>query len=320
MRIFGREIPFNFNFNFKLTPRMKGLLAFACFIAGLIFFFPIESLESRLNDSLSRALRMDVRISNPRLGFGLKTGLISGGLIGLKAERLEVTSPRTGQFFQCLQPVVSPKILALLLLRIQVAIRCDIGQSAAPIFVVVRAPLYNLDSTSADIQFDDVSAEDVASFASIKGLSGLLNGHVHADSFRNPSQGMALSWDLTATNLQTPALVSDFASLPPLSFEKVSSAGSYQKSRLHIEHLTMGSESKGPFYADIKLDFGLDDQGMPVSGSMTGKQKSDPAFEKSELSSINLDLLFGKVKSSGLREFRKDVNGSAMSLLMPVSE
>ena len=312
MRFFGREIP--------LTRKLRVALVLASFSVGLVIFFPIESLESRLNDSLSRTLRMEVRITNPRLGLGLRTGLMKGGLIGLKAERLEITPSRSGQSFQCLQPVVSPKLLALLILRAQVAIRCDLGESVAPLSLVIRAPLYNTSAASAEVIFDEVAMNDLATFASIKGLSGLLSGSLHAEGFLNDEGGMSVSWDLSGSEIQTPAVVSDFASLPPLNFDSVETEGSYQTSRLKVDRLVLGNDKTGPFYADLKIDFGLSPEGLPVSGFLSGKQKSDAAFEKAELSSINLDLLFGKLKPSGLREFRKEVQGSPMSLLMPVED
>lgn len=312
MRVFGREIP--------VTRKLKILLVLACFVAGLVIFFPIESLESRLNDSLSRALRMDVRITNPRLGLGLRTGLMNGGLVGLKAERLEITPPRATQSFQCLQPVVSPKFLALVILRAQVAIRCDLGESAAPLSLVIRVPLYNTSASSAEVIFDEVSVADLATFASIKGLTGLLSGSLHAEGFLNGAAAMNFSWDLAGTEIQTPSVTSDFASLPPLNFDAVETEGSYQRARLKVDRLVLGNDKKGPFYADLRIDFGLSPEGLPVSGFLSGKQKSDAAFEKAELSSINLDLLFGKPKPSGLREFRKEVQGSPMSLLMPVGD
>ena len=312
IRLFGRE--------FHLTRRLRIGIVLSCFVAGLVIFFPVESLESRLNDSLSKALRMDVRISNPRLGLGLRTGLLSGGLLGLKAERLDITPSRSGHAFSCAQPLMSPKLIALLILRIQVAVRCDIGESAAPLFLVFRAPLYDFASASAEIVLDDVAADDVARFASIKGLAGILSGSVRIDSFSGGAQAMNISWDLAGREILTPGVVSDFASLPPMSFENIETKGSYMSSRLKIDQLTLGAPNKGPFYADLSLDFGLDPQGLPVSGFLSGKQKSDPAFEKSDFASVNLDLLFGKPKPSGMREFRKQVQGSPMSLLMPVEE
>jgi hypothetical protein len=312
MQILGRE--------FRLTRRTKSLLVFACFIFGIVLFFPIENLESRLNESISRATRMDVRISHPRLGLGLRTGLVSGGLFGIKADRLEITSIRSAQTFTCEHPVVSPKILALLLLRAQIAVRCDLGASAAPIGIVVRAPLYDLNSTSAEVSLDEVPAAEIGQIASVKGLGGLLSGTIRATSFLGEGAATEVSWDVSAQDLQTPAIVSDFAQLPPLSFESMETLGSFAASRLKVDRLVLGSPNKGSFYADLKIDFGLNPMGLPVSGVLSGKQKSDPAFERAELSSINLDLLFGKPKPSGLREFRKEVQGSPMSLLMPAQE
>jgi|GEM_PF-1182107 len=314
IRLFGRE------FNVTINRKVKILLAVSCFIFGLVIFFPIESLESRVNDSLSRTLRMDVRVSNPRLGLGLRAGIVSGGLFGLKAERLEITPFGASQPFQCVQPVISPKILALLILRVQIAVRCDIGESNAPLGIVFRAPLYNMNASSAELILDEISAADLARFVSIRGLSGIVSGNIHAESFLQDPRAMKVSWNISGEQIQTPAVVSDFAQLPALSFESVESEGSYMRTRLKVDNLVLGSASKGPFFADLKIDFGLNSQGMPVSGSVSGKQKSDPAFEQNELSSINLDLLFGKVKPSGMREFKKEVQGSPMSLLMPAAE
>lgn len=314
IRLFGRE------FHIVVTRRVKILLVLSSFIFGLVAFFPIESLESRVNDSLSRALRMDVQVSNPRLGLGFRAGLMSGGLLGLQAERLEITPFGASQPFQCLQPVISPKILALLILRVQIAVRCDIGESRAPLGIVFRAPLYDMKASSAELILDEISAEDLARFASIRGLSGVISGNIRAESFLEDSRSLKVSWNISGERVQTPAVVNDFAQVPALNFETIESEGSYMRTRLKVDHLVLGSASKGPFYADLKIDFGLSGQGLPISGSLSGKQKSDPTFERNELSSINLDMLFGQVKPSGMREFKKEVQGSPMSLLMPPKE
>jgi len=59
----------------------------------------------------------------------------------------------------------------------------------------------------------------------------------------------------------------------------------------------------------------LDAKNFPIDGKIKGRIKTDPEWEKKNLTTFNMTSTFGKVKESGMREFTKEVVGNVTSLL-----
>jgi len=312
MHIFGKEIIFG--------SRLRKTIIGVAFLAGLVFFFPIGSLETRLNDTLSKTLAGDVRVMNPRLGLGLRTGVISGGLFGIKADQIEITLLQAPQPITCFDPVISPKILAMFILRLQIAIRCDLGDERSPILVVAKAPIFNPTQLSVDLEVENLSISEAASLARVSGMDGVMSGQLSLANLEGGIGRATVEWDLELKDLHTPALNTDFGSLPPMNFTHVETEGSSANRKIKMKPLKLGEDNKDPLVTDLELELGFAGNGNLTSGFIQGNLKSTPEFDRSMASLVNMDQVFGKAKNNGTRRFRKNIEGNFLSLLGPPEE
>jgi hypothetical protein len=314
MQIFGVEIPV------PRGPRTHKLIIAVCFVLGLIVFFPIGSLETRLNDTLSKALAGDVRVMYPSLGFGFRSGFISGGLFGLKAKEIEITLLQAPQPVTCYEAVMSPKLLALLILRLQIAVRCDFGEERSPVLAVARAPLYNLSDLSLDLEIDKLPISEAASLARISGMDGRVSGQLKVSHFTTGFASARLKWDIRIHDLRTPALNTDFGSLPPMNFTQVTTEGSWANRKLLLKPFKMGVDGKDSLVTDLEIELSFNPNGTPSNGYIQGNLKSSSDFDRSIASLVKMDQVFGLAKSNGYRRFKKTIQGNILSLLGPPEE
>lgn len=295
--------------------KIQKLFIALSFVAGIIFFFPIASLETRLSEVLSKTIRGDVRVMAPRLGFGFKTGLMSGGLFALRAEQIEITMPSSPQTFVCQNVVLSPKFLALLILRLQAAVYCELGAQKNPILAVAKSSLLSPSDMSFDLELENLPIKEVAGLMKISNLSGLISGEASVSGLALGLQGIQASWNLSINELKTPPVNSDYVSLPPLSFGVGQIEGSMESNKVNINTLKMGTENKDPLVTDLQIELGFNENGSLTTGYIQGSLKSSEDFDQAISSVVNMDKIFGIPKMNGFRRFRKPIQGNLISLL-----
>jgi hypothetical protein len=257
---------------------------------------------------------------NPRLGLGLRTGIVSGGLFGLQAEQIEITLNQAPQPVSCYEPVISPKLLALLILRLQLAVRCDFGDDRSPILIVVKAPIYSPSDLSLDVEVENLSINEAAQLARISGLDGLMSGLIKVSDLAGGVGRASVEWDLDLSDLRTPALNTDFGSLPPMSFTRAEIAGSSANRKIRLSPLKLGLDGKDSLVTDLEVEMGFDPNGTPNSGFIQGNLKSNAEFDRSMASLVKMDQVFGSAKANGYRRFKKTIQGNVLSLLGPPEE
>lgn len=295
-------------------PRFLGpLVLMACFLIGVILFFPIQNFESKLNSALSSATGQDVKVKQT----SLSNGLLRGGLVSLNVKKLEIFMPHNNAQIDCHDVEITPVLLSIFMLQLKAIVSCGLDKdSKAVITATASAPVWAISELTTEVELENVSLDQLSQSLKIKGLSGTLEGTVEATQLSAGAAEAQFAWDLTGAGLSTPPVRSDFFNLPSLKLDKMASEGELRPGRLDLKDLELGVQGKQPLWLKIQADFGLDRQRMPTSGTLTGKIQTDPAFELEALQDLNLDLVFGKVKPSGMREFKKQVQGNALSLLM----
>lgn len=295
-------------------PRFLGpLVLIACFLIGVILFFPIQNFESKLNSALSSATGQDVKVKQT----SLSSGLLRGGLVSLNAKKLEIFIPQNNTQIDCHNVEITPVLLTLFMLQLKAVVSCGLDKNSNSILTAsASAPVWAIAELAAEVELENVNLGRLSQSLKIKGLSGTLEGSVEASQLSAGGAEAQFAWDLTGSGLATPPVRSDFFNLPSLKLDKMASEGELRPGRLDLKDLELGVQGKEPLWLKIQADFGLNRQRMPTSGTLTGKIQTDPTFELEGLQDLNLDLVFGKVKPSGMREFKKQVQGNALSLLM----
>ncbi len=293
------------------------LLAIVFFVLGCIYYFPIQSLEHQINSQLSRQTGQDIKIIKPKLGTGLGLGLMSGGLIALKAERLEIYLPRKAVQIDCHNFTVTPSLLSLLILKAQIAVQCELDpEGDSSVVAIIKAPIWSFKEATVSIELDEILLDPFAKIFKAKGWKGRLDGELFAQGLLENPGTARFDWDISGSEFSTPAVRSDFFNLPPFAINKIESQGNFKNPSLQIDKFEIHIQNSVPIWLSFGGNLGLDPNGLPINGTLKGKMKSDLDFEKENLKELNLDLLLGKVKDSGLREFTKEVKGNVLSLMM----
>ena len=293
------------------------VLGIICFLVGCVYFFPLQSLQTQLNTQLSQNSGQDIKVINPSLGTGLGVGLISGGLIALRAEKMEIYLPRKSVQVDCYNLTVTPSLLSILLLKAKVAVQCELDQDgASTVLAIMEAPLWAFEEATVEVELDDIHLDKIARTFKVRGWKGTLNGDVQVSGIAKGPRDTAFEWDLEGSGFATPTVKSDFLNLPPLILDKLESKGNLANRKLLLDSLEIGVQGATKLWASFSANMVLSPQMLPTGGTLKGKMKTDPDFEKDSLKGLNLDLLFGKIKASGLREFTKEVKGNVFSLMM----
>jgi type II secretion system protein N len=293
------------------------------FVFGLLIFFPTATLEGRLASTLSQATRMDVSLSQLSVGTGLKAGLLRGGLLGFHVRELKISS--RSFYWECPTAVISPKMLSLFVGKLSLAFVCD-RESAGEISGEMGAsPAWGPKQATISIELDDVKLQSLASLSpGLNGLQGTLSGDLIVRDYDLAlGRSGEINWELEAEDLQTPAVNSDLLVLPPLLIGPLASEGRLKGPRLELDSFDFGGD-KGAMQGKIKAKLGMDRAWRPTNGEISGSLKIEANFETQQLASLGgtktLDFLFGPVKPSGAREFRKPVQGGPMSLYNPPAQ
>jgi type II secretion system protein N len=311
------------NLNARPSAKTKVLrwsVFLGAFSLGCLLFFPTSTLENRLATTLSQATRADVSLSQLSVGTGLGAGLLRGGLIGLHVKMLKVSA--RGVYWECPEAMISPRLLPIFMGKLSVSFVCDRGDAGEISGQIGASPVWAPAKADLDVDLDDVKLSSLASvMPGISGMQGLLSGEVHMREYDlSTGRSGEVTWDLEAAELQTPPVASDLVSLPPLLIGPLASSGSLKGPRLEIASLDFG-ENKGLLQGKLKAQMGVNRQMLPTSGTLSGSLKIDPAFEAqqqaSAISTKQLDFLFGPIKPSGSREFKKRVEGGPLSLYAP---
>ncbi|NCN40902.1 type II secretion system protein GspN [bacterium] len=305
------------NFGKRSGKLLAPLLAIVFFIFGCIYFFPIQSLETQLNSQLSQQTRQDVRVINPKLGTGLGLGLFSGGLIALKAERVEIFMPRESMQIDCNNFILTPNLLALFTLKLHVSIQCQIEKGGpSTILASVKTPVWSFNDAELNIELEDIRLDHLAKMFKAKGWMGKLNGDVSITGITQGMQSASFAWDVNGTGFATPALRSDLLSLPAMVHDRLQTSGEFTSGNVVVEELQLGVVDVTPMWATFSsAGLKLDAKNFPIDGKIKGRIKTDPEWEKKNLTTFNMTSTFGKVKESGMREFTKEVVGNVTSLL-----
>lgn len=295
-------------------PRFLGpLVLVICFFIGVVLFFPIQNFESKLNSALSSSTGQDVKVKQT----SLSNGLLRGGLVSLNAKKLEIFMARNNTQIDCHDVEITPVFLSLFMLQFKAIVSCGLEKNSnSVVTATASAPLWAVSELTAEVELENVSLDQLSNTFKIKGLSGTLEGTVEASQLSGGAATAQFAWELEGSGLATPPVRSDFFNLPSLRLDKLASEGEFRPGRLDLKDLELGVQGKEPLWLKIQADFGLNRQMMPNSGTLTGKIQTDPTFELEGLRDLNLDLIFGTVKPSGMREFKKQVQGNALSLLM----
>jgi hypothetical protein len=114
--------------------------------------------------------------------------------------------------------------------------------------------------------------------------------------------------------LESPPLQTNFFNIPGVKLGSLESRGTWAEQSLKVPVLKFG-EDDGPIFGEFSVDLKLDRAMNPQGGSVSGKLKTDPEFEKTEIRDLDLNDLFGGVNSEGWRSFRKEASGSWMFML-----
>jgi type II secretion system protein N len=292
-----------------------------CFLIGLVIFFPIGKLRYVISDAASNMGGLNLQIGRLSMGTGLTMGLLRGGLIGLHGENVTIAT-NTGASLRCSRLSLSPHLLTLFVGRLELAFSCEIPEGeksdAMEVSGLVKAsPFWKPSNTDLKAELSDVKLDILGSFfPAAASASGALNGEVTVSDLKPNARTLPkIEWNLKGKDIVLPPVSSDFLNLPSLELGPVQTQGKFTSGKLKLDDLKFGTDN-APLSGNFHADFGLDSTGQPVSGELTGKLKTDPTFEATQLKDIKLDLLFGKVDPSGSREFKKVVNGSVISLLM----
>jgi hypothetical protein len=148
------------------------------------------------------------------------------------------------------------------------------------------------------------------------GLAGLVDGTIEISAPLVTQNRVIpeVTWTVKAKNLQTPGFTNTLLTLPPIPLETLETSGTVAANgKGNLKQFVFGT-AKTPLEGELSAIFELEPSGMPRSLDLNGKLRTAPEFEKNSLKDLNLDLIFGKTKDNGLREFKKSSRGNLMSL------
>lgn len=298
----------------KISPLLWILFA-AGFLAGVVFFFPLDALRATVLSAIRDRTRIDLSAKSIYVSTGLNLGPRRGSLIALKADDVLITLPDSNTL-KCDDLVIAPGLFPLLYGRLSVALRCRSRQSGELLVQAWGSPFWAPQKFQVTTILDNANLALAARFMpQLSAFSGLLSGEIHIQDFEpGRTQIPNAEWELTGQEVQSPPLTSDFFNLPALDMGQLKVVGSMESRKVSLKELSFGS-AKTSVEVKVAANLTLDPRGMPSDGDLSGKIRTDPGFEKIQLKDINMDLSFGKVKESGFREFRKKMEGGPQSLL-----
>jgi hypothetical protein len=304
----------------KLNPKYF-LIFFLGFFLGVFVFFPWNQLRGKLTNLIQQQTGQRVQIGNLSAGTGLGLGLKFGSVFAIDAENFEMSMAGGGRL-QCESLTLAPRLWPILMGSLHLGFECENKDEAWVTGIIKLSTFWNPSRAQVQTQLRHLPLSLVAAFAGMEGMDGQLFGSL--DAYDIPLQGnssfpASIEWDLSAQKLLLPASNSPVFKFPSLNLGELTMKGEMTRKKLHVSDLSFGS-SKSPLQGKMKINFGLDPSMLPNSGEWTGELSTNEAFEKERLKDLNLDLLFGKVKSPGKRIFTKRVKGSYLSLLSPPDE
>jgi type II secretion system protein N len=295
------------------------LIVAGAFLLGCLIFFPLNFIKPRLQRSLAQA-GLDVELGHLHVGTGLGLGLSRGGLFAIHAENVTVTLPQGGNV-RCEKFTLSPQLLPLFVGAIKGSALCRTTKQGSLVGTVRGFPFWNPTKFNASVKLDEVDLSLAEGLVPYGPFRGSLKGEILISEMKpNSRTPPRFDWQVQGQNVSTPAVPTDFLSIPALNLGPVSSRGSFAPAKLKLDEFKFGSD-KSPLEGTLRADMVIDPRGLPTSGELSGNMRTEPTFEKESLKDINLNLLFGPVRDSGQREFKKTFNGSVLGLLMnPPSE
>jgi len=287
------------------------------FVLGMFLFFPIDRLKYPIQDKLSQALRLDLEMGELNLGTGLGLGLSRGGVFAIHIKNMSLTIG-PAQSINCSNASISPKILAIFLARASMAFMCELKSGSYLMGSFSASPFWKPSAANVEILATNIPLDSLSSFLKLSGLTGELSGTVlvnNIDLQKAPGSPQ-VEWNIQTKNLVSPPLNSDFIRLPSIPFGSINSTGSFHSGSLKVNQLNIGTPGS-PLEGQIKIDFGLNQLGVPVSGELSGRLKTQELLENQLKGAISLDMILGKIKDNGYREFKRTIEGSIASLLAP---
>lgn len=297
----------------KISPLVWGLFA-GGFVLGILVFFPLDSLRSSALNRIRQQTGIDVNPRTLYLSSGLTLGFKRASLFALKAEDVTITMT-DGNTLKCRELLIAPKILPLLITRLSVSIRCLSPQSGNVTAQMTGSPFWSPQTLTVGLDMDQLSLSLANKFLPSITLNGRLSGEALLIDYVPGARKLPkATWNISGEGIQSPAVNSDFFSLPQMDLGPLKSTGTYENNRLEVQELSFGtpqSNLEGRLTANLSVDA----RGMLSSGDLSGRLRTESNFEKLQLKDINMDLSFGPVKASGYREFRKKMEGGPQSLL-----
>jgi len=296
--------------------KIIGTIVFiAGLIFGILFFIPIDPIRARVLSYVSRQSDIEITIKKLGLGTGLGLGISDGSLFALRGKDALIGF-QNGQMLRCSKLIIAPKILPILVGRFSGTLYCEMGASGTVTAGISGSPFWNPKTLNLSVEVEELDMAILEQFTQVSPFAGTLNGTVELKEVNPSSSRMPdAEWNLDGKEVMLPAVTQDFFNLPSLQIGPMSTKGTIQNSKLKIDEIKFG-KADTMIEGTLTANLGLSSSGVPSNGEITGKLRTDPDFEKSQLTDINLDLAFGKVKPSGFREFRKKMEGGPQSLLM----
>ena len=293
------------------------LLLFALgLLVGAVLFIPFRIFSSQIEQALYAQTRIEAQLGDLSLGTGLRLGPLKGGLLALRGRNTNVYFP-DGRSLQCNSFTLSPHLWTFLIGRLQLGVGCDKGKAGEIVAVVKLSPFWKPSSVHVDLSVEGVDLKGFESFTAMPGLVGRLEGQATVSMplvvglVRLPD----ISWDLKGKEVTLPAFSHPLITLPALPVDTLSSKGLLKNNRIDVQAFQVGT-AKAPIEASLQGNVTMDPRGMPTGADLKGTLRTESTFEKTTLQGLNLDLIFGKVKESGKREFRKVAQGSLLGLMM----
>lgn len=297
----------------------KFLVGIVVFFVGLFWFFPMWIFQSHFVNAIMKSTGVQISSRDMVLGTGLGLGLKRGSLLAIRGQDLSLRLPQ-GFTFSCRRVVVAPHIVPLFWGQFRAALFCESSKTGELIADAKIWPFWSRDQAQVDVELNKVSMELLTDILSMGNFFGDISGTLSLEkNLKNPSAPIKAEWNLNGEGLQIPSINAVILSLPALRLGKVETKGAFSGTSIKVKSLKFGA-SDTPIEGDLLVDFGLDSRGMPISGMLEGKLRFEPDFEKGQFKDISLDLMFGKVKASNFREFKKPITGSVMSLLNPPTQ
>ena len=289
-----------------------GLFLMGLFV-GLVLFFPLDAMKSQILAQVSRNTGVDMVMERIRFGTGLGLGLRQGSLLALRGSNAKLRF-QNGQSLSCDKLILAPHLLPMLWTEVKLGVAC-VSDDLGEIVVGLSArPFWNPSSAQATIFLDEVKLSVFENWENLSGLSGTLSGTLEARDIALPMRRPPnVEWTLTGNNINTPPLHVDLLGLPPMNLGPLSTKGTFTRSKLQINELKFGSKAS-VLEANLKASLTLDSMYLPSAGEFSGRIRSEPTFEKTQITDISLEQAFGPVTASGFREFRKPIQ-SAQSII-----